>query len=86
MAQPGNGWVDCNTSESYAYVRMRLKDGGEHHQTLRVEEIATERVGSVAACVAPLFSYRPDIHDWLYYYTQAWLALPGVFHVQLAGS
>jgi len=26
--------------------------------------------GGVAACVAPLFSHRPDIHQWLYHYTQ----------------
>lgn len=24
----------------------------------------------MAACVAPLFSQRPDIHHWLYHYTQ----------------
>ena len=26
--------------------------------------------GAMAACVAPLFSQRPDIHQWLHHYTQ----------------
>ena len=34
-----------------------------------MEDIPTERAGAVVACVAPLFSLRPDIHHWLYYYT-----------------
>ncbi len=36
----------------------------------QVEEISTERAGAAVACVAPLFSQRPDIHHWLYHYTQ----------------
>ena len=47
-----------------------MKSGDVHHQTVRVETIATGRVGSVAACVAPLFSHRPDISDWMYHYSQ----------------
>ena len=26
--------------------------------------------GAISACVAPLFSQRPDIHLWLHHYTQ----------------
>ncbi len=26
--------------------------------------------GTISACVAPLFSQRPDIHQWLHHYTQ----------------
>lgn len=37
---------------------------------IQVEEISTERAGAAVACVAPLFSQRPDIHQWLYHYTQ----------------
>ena len=70
MVQPGNGWVDCGTSRHHPYVRMLMKGGDVHHQTVRVETIATERAGSVAACVAPLFSHRPDISDWMYHYSQ----------------
>ena len=37
---------------------------------IQVEDVPAERAGAVVACVAPLFSLRPDIHHWLYYYTQ----------------
>ena len=39
-------------------------------QVLSVEDIPTQRLGAVAACVAPLFSHRPDIHQWMDHYTQ----------------
>ena len=39
-------------------------------QVLQVEDIPTQRIGSVVACVAPLFSHRPDIHHWMHHYTQ----------------
>ena len=26
--------------------------------------------GAMSACVAPLFSQRPDIHKWMHHYTQ----------------
>ena len=30
----------------------------------------TRDAGAISACVAPLFSQRPDIHQWLHHYTQ----------------
>ena len=49
--------MDCATERQHHYVRMLLKNGDMHHQTIRVEAIGTKRVGSVAACVAPLFRF-----------------------------
>ena len=69
-APPGNGWLDCNARRSYRYVRVQLQSGQVHPQSVRVENISTEAVGSVAACVVPLFSQRPNIHHWMFHYVQ----------------
>ena len=56
---------DAHDAGAHAGVcRFRLP------QILQVEDIPTQRVGAVAACVAPLFSHRPDIHQWMHHYTQ----------------
>ena len=70
MAPLGNGWVDCNMKEQYRFVRLQLHSGHVHHQSLQIEEIPTERAGAVAACVGPLFSHRPDIHNWMFHMMQ----------------
>ncbi len=79
-APPGNGWLDCAPEHGFAFVRVLLRSGHVHGQTVRVENIRTERIGAVAACVAPLFSHRPDIHAWMYHMTQLGV---GRFHMYL---
>ncbi|BDA44744.1 hypothetical protein COCOBI_06-2220 [Coccomyxa sp. Obi] len=71
MAPPGNSWVDCpEQEEEFRFVKVQLQSGHVHQQVVKVEDVPAERAGAVVACVAPLFSLRPDIHHWLYYYTQ----------------
>lgn len=32
---------------------------------IKVEEVKQEKVGQIGACIAPLFSSTPSLHDWL---------------------
>lgn len=56
----------CNAAFCVHMTVLQAQEHTFHHASFTFPCDA----GALSACVAPLFSQRPDIHQWMHHYTQ----------------